>query len=42
VLGEWDADEDAKLPERLELATQIILSFGLSDLETTMNLYNGK
>lgn len=42
VLGEWDADEDSKLKERLELASEIILSFGMVGLETTMNLYNGK
>jgi PTH1 family peptidyl-tRNA hydrolase len=42
VLGEWNLEEDSKLPERLELASQIILSFGMLGLETTMNLFNGK
>lgn len=42
VLGEWDQEEKAKLPERLEIAAEIIKSFGLSGLENTMNIYNGK
>lgn len=42
VLGDWDIDEDSKLKERLDLASEIILSFGMVGLETTMNLYNGK
>lgn len=42
VLGEWDEDEKAKLPERLELASEIIKSFGTAGLENTMTLYNGK
>lgn len=42
VLGEWDDIEKAKLPERLELASAIIKSFGTAGLENTMNLYNGK
>ena len=42
VLGEWDAEEQEKLKERLEISSEIILSFGMSGLETTMNLFNGK
>lgn len=42
VLGEWDDIENEKLPDRLELASQIIISFGMVGLETTMNLFNGK
>ena len=42
VLGEWNDDEKTKLPERLELATEIIKSFALAGLNETMNLYNGK
>lgn len=42
VLGEWDADEETKLKERFEISSEIILSFGLTGLETTMNLYNNK
>lgn len=42
VLGEWDEEEKAKLPERLELAAAIIQSFGTAGLENTMTSYNGK
>ena len=42
VLGEWDEDEKTKLPERLELASDIIKSFGTAGLENTMTAFNGK
>ena len=42
VLGEWNEDEKTKLQERLELASQIITSFALTGLDTTMNTFNGK
>lgn len=42
VLGEWDASETAKLPERLELSREIIKSFGTGGLQNTMTTYNGK
>lgn len=42
VLGNWDDIEQTKLPERLELASEIIKSFGLAGLENTMTLFNGK
>lgn len=42
VLGEWDEEEKLKLPERLELSTQIIQSFALAGLNNTMNEFNGK
>lgn len=42
VLGEWDAEEKAALPERLELASEIIKSFGTAGLENTMTAFNGK
>ncbi len=42
VLGEWNEEEKTKLPERLELAAEIIKSFGTAGLENTMNSYNGK
>lgn len=41
VLGEWEADEDKQLPERLELGCKIIESFGLAGMNITMNTYNG-
>lgn len=42
VLGEWNEDEKAKLPERYEIAKQIIESFALAGLNNTMNSFNGK
>lgn len=42
VLGEWDEIEKAKLPERLDKAVEIINSFALAGLNTTMNEFNGK
>lgn len=42
VLGEWNDDEKTKLPERLELASEIIKSFGVAGLENTMTQFNGK
>jgi PTH1 family peptidyl-tRNA hydrolase len=42
VLGNWDDIEKAKLPERLEVASEIIQSFALAGLNTTMNTFNGK
>lgn len=42
VLGEWEESEKIKLPERLELASEIIKSFGTAGLENTMTTYNGK
>ena len=42
VLGEWGDDENGKLPERLELASEIIKSFGTAGIEHTMTGFNGK
>jgi len=42
VLGEWNEDEKAKLPERYEIAAEIVNSFALAGLNNTMNSYNGK
>jgi peptidyl-tRNA hydrolase, PTH1 family len=42
VLGDWDEEEKTKLPERLELASEIIKSFGTAGLENTMTSFNGK
>lgn len=42
VLGNWNDDEKSKLPERLELASEIIRSFGTAGLANTMNSFNGK
>jgi peptidyl-tRNA hydrolase, PTH1 family len=42
VLGNWDEVEKSKLPERLEVSSEIIKSFVLSGLESTMTSFNGK
>ena len=42
VLGEWNETEKEKLPERFEVAKQIVESFALSGLNETMNQFNGK
>ena len=42
VLGEWDDTEKTALPERLEMASEIIKSFGTAGLENTMTIFNGK
>ncbi len=42
VLGEWNADESDQLKERITIAIEAIISFGLSGLSITMNQYNGK
>lgn len=42
VLGEWNDEENIKLKERLEIASEIITSFALAGLQETMNIYNGK
>lgn len=42
VLGEWNEEEQVKLKERLETASKLIKSFGLSGVSNTMNTFNGK
>ncbi|MDX1277459.1 aminoacyl-tRNA hydrolase [Oceanihabitans sediminis] len=42
VLGEWTEEENAKLPERLDKATELIKSFGTAGVNNTMNTFNGK
>jgi PTH1 family peptidyl-tRNA hydrolase len=42
VLGEWDEEEEHKMPERLEIALEIVKSFCTVGLENTMSSYNGK
>lgn len=42
VLGEWDAEEEKQLQERLEKGVQLIESYGLSGINITMNQFNGK
>ena len=40
VLGKWSDDELQLLPERIDLACEIIKSFGTIGLQYTMNRYN--
>ncbi|MFY7810945.1 MAG: aminoacyl-tRNA hydrolase [Flavobacterium sp.] len=42
VLGNWTDEENKALPDRLQKSIEIIQSFALSGLQTTMNLFNGK
>ena len=42
VLGDWDDTEKTALTERLEIASEIIKSFGMAGLENTMTSFNGK
>lgn len=42
VLGEWNTTENEALPERLEVASEAIKSFGTAGLENTMTSFNGK
>ncbi|TWO32265.1 aminoacyl-tRNA hydrolase [Seonamhaeicola sediminis] len=42
VLGEWNEEENKKLPERLDKSIELIKSFVLAGLNTTMNTFNGK
>lgn len=42
VLGEWNEEEKTQLSERLEIASEIIKSFGTAGLENTMTSFNGK
>jgi len=42
VLSDWTAEENEKLPERLDKAIEIIKSFALAGINNTMNSFNGK
>lgn len=42
VLGNFSADEEIILNERIELSQEIIKSFCLAGLQNTMNLFNNK
>lgn len=42
VLGEWSADENKLLPERLIKMGEAVTSFGMAGLQNTMNAFNGK
>jgi PTH1 family peptidyl-tRNA hydrolase len=42
VLGKWNAEEQIKLNERLQIAAEACLQFGLMGLNFTMNTFNNK
>lgn len=42
VLGKFTSEEQAKLPERIDMACEIIKSFCLAGMQNTMNAYNNK
>ncbi len=42
VLGDFSPEEQINLPQRIEKAGEIIISFGISGVELTMNQYNNK
>ncbi|WP_416446364.1 aminoacyl-tRNA hydrolase [Leeuwenhoekiella sp. A16] len=42
VLGEWDKNEQADLPERIDKSCEVISSFVAAGINNTMNLFNGK
>jgi PTH1 family peptidyl-tRNA hydrolase len=42
VLSSWTEQQEQLLPERIEMAGEIIKSFGVIGLQRTMNMYNNK
>ncbi|HAY30753.1 MAG TPA: aminoacyl-tRNA hydrolase, partial [Alistipes sp.] len=42
VLGTWTKEEADALPERLDMAGEVIRSFATTGLERTMNAFNNK
>lgn len=42
VLGKWTAEEQKILPERIDLAVEMIKAFGTIGLQRTMNIFNNK
>jgi len=42
VLSEWNADEQKLLPEKIELASRAVLSFGVAGIARAMNEFNTK
>jgi peptidyl-tRNA hydrolase, PTH1 family len=41
-LGEWGKEELLTLPERIDVASKAIISFGLAGLARTMSDFNPK
>ena len=42
VLGEWEEEEEKRMPERLKKSVELIKSFGTAGINNTMNNFNGK
>lgn len=42
VLGKWNSDEEKALVPRVNMAIEIIKSFGTIGIDRTMNFFNGK
>jgi PTH1 family peptidyl-tRNA hydrolase len=42
VLSTWSEEQEAALPERIDIACKAIRSFGTAGLNNTMNAFNGK
>ncbi len=42
VLGEWTAEEQELLPDRIKKCAEAVISFGLAGLPITMNAFNNK
>ena len=42
VLDHWNEDEQEQIKKRIELCTQIVISFVLEGLNSSMNKFNGK
>ncbi|MEN8229950.1 MAG: aminoacyl-tRNA hydrolase [Bacteroidota bacterium] len=42
VLSGWTEEQEKLLPERMEMAGEIIKAFGVIGLQRTMNMYNNK
>ena len=42
MLGQWNEEETATLPERVTKAAEACLAFGMQGLAATMNEFNGK
>lgn len=41
VLGKWNSEENQALPERLQKAADLVLSFIFAGTKNTMNQFNG-
>lgn len=42
VLGEWNADEESKMEERIQKSCELIQSYCTIGMERTMNFFNGQ